>query len=91
MSLARQFDLDLFMTGYDLWATDSAVGGAAHYDLSHSAIEHAVSTVLLVWDGRVNVVDFDGSLARSLGSPETRRVPGATSPLADPVLEPLDE
>jgi uncharacterized protein (TIGR02680 family) len=91
MSLARQFDLDLFMTGYDLWATDPVVRGAAHYDLAHAAIEHAVSTVLLVWNGHTNVVDFDGSLARALGSPETRRVPGATSPLADPVLESLDE
>jgi uncharacterized protein (TIGR02680 family) len=75
MSLAKQFDLDLFMTGYDLWATHPAVTGAAHYDLSHSAVEHAVSTVLLVWDGSVNVADFDGTLARALGSPETRRAP----------------
>ncbi|WP_319463582.1 TIGR02680 family protein [Micromonospora sp. RTP1Z1] len=76
MALAKQFDLDLFMTGYDLWATHPAVSGAAHYDLSHSAVEHAVSTVLLVWDGSTNVADFDGTLARALGSPETRRAPG---------------
>ncbi|MDT4995108.1 MAG: hypothetical protein QOH97_5000 [Actinoplanes sp.] len=75
MSLAKQFDLDLFMTGYDLWATHPAVTGAAHYDLSHSAVEHTVSTVLLVWDGAMNVADFDGTLARVLGSPETRRAP----------------
>jgi uncharacterized protein (TIGR02680 family) len=73
MSLARQFDLDLFMTGYDLWATHPAVTGAAHYDLSHSAVDHTVSTVLLVWDGAMNVADLDGTLARALGSPETRR------------------
>ncbi|MGI5246483.1 TIGR02680 family protein [Dactylosporangium sp. CA-139066] len=72
MSLAKQFDLDLFMTGYDLWATHPAVTGAAHYDLSHSAVEHTVSAVLLVWDGAMNVADFDGTLARALGSPETR-------------------
>ncbi|MEJ3745483.1 TIGR02680 family protein [Actinomycetes bacterium KLBMP 9797] len=77
MALAKQFDLDLFMTGYDLWAAHPAVSGAAHYDLSHSAVEHTVSTVLLVWDGAANVADFDGSLARALGSPETRRVPVA--------------
>ncbi|MFC7547403.1 TIGR02680 family protein [Plantactinospora sp. GCM10030261] len=76
MALAKQFDLDLFMTGYDLWATHPAVSGAAHYDLSHSAVEHAVSTVLLVWDGSTNIADFDGTLARALGSPETRRAPG---------------
>ncbi|MEQ4301703.1 TIGR02680 family protein [Plantactinospora sp. B6F1] len=77
MALAKQFDLDLFMTGYDLWATHPAVSGAAHYDLSHSAVDHAVSTVLLVWDGSTNVADFDGTLARALGSPETRRAPGS--------------
>jgi uncharacterized protein (TIGR02680 family) len=75
MSLAKQFDLDLFMTGYDLWATHPAVTGCAHYDLSHSTVEHAVSTVLLVWDGTVNVADFDGTLAAALGSPSTRTVP----------------
>ncbi|MFI5840016.1 SbcC/MukB-like Walker B domain-containing protein [Catenuloplanes sp. NPDC051500] len=80
MSLAKQFDLDLFMTGYDLWATHPAVTGAAHYDLSHSTVEHAVSTVLLVWDGTMNVADFDGTLARALGSPETRRAPDSGSP-----------
>lgn len=75
MSLAKQFDLDLFMTGYDLWATHPAVTGCAHYDLSHSTVEHTVSTVLLVWDGAMNIADFDGTLARALGSPETRRAP----------------
>ena len=74
MSLAKQFDLDLFMTGYDLWATHPAVTGCAHYDLSHSTVEHTVSTVLLVWDGTVNVADFDGTLAAALGSPSTRTV-----------------
>jgi len=77
MSLAKQFDLDLFMTGYDLWATHPTVTGCAHYDLSHSTVDRAVSTVLLVWDGAANVADFDGTLARALGSPETRRVPAA--------------
>ncbi|MFC7273794.1 TIGR02680 family protein [Paractinoplanes rhizophilus] len=74
MSLAKQFDLDLFMTGYDLWATHPAVTGCAHYDLSHSTVEHTVSTVLLVWDGAANVADFDGTLAAALGSPTTRTV-----------------
>lgn len=78
MSLAKQFDLDLFMTGYDLWAAHPAVTGAAHYDLSHSAIDQTVSAVLLVWDGAMNIADFDGTLARALGSPETRRAPALT-------------
>ncbi|GGM47113.1 hypothetical protein GCM10011608_34830 [Micromonospora sonchi] len=83
MALAKQFDLDLFMTGYDLWATHPSVSGAAHYDLSHSATEHTVSSLLLVWDGSVNIADFDGTLARALGSPETRRAPAATRPDGD--------
>ncbi|WP_432983636.1 TIGR02680 family protein [Dactylosporangium sp. CA-233914] len=79
MSLAKQFDLDLFMTGYDLWATHPAVTGAAHYDLSHSAVHHTVSAVLLVWDGAMNIADFDGTLARASGSPETRHAPALTT------------
>ncbi|HEX5993498.1 MAG TPA: SbcC/MukB-like Walker B domain-containing protein, partial [Jiangellales bacterium] len=83
MSLAVQFDLDLFMTGFDLWATHPAVPGCAHYDLSHSAVEHTVATVLIVWNGPgigsagegEQTADFDGTLARALGSPATRRSP----------------
>ncbi|WP_117213001.1 TIGR02680 family protein [Allorhizocola rhizosphaerae] len=75
MALATEFDLDLFMTGYDLWATQPQVRGAAHYDLSHSASEATVATVLLVWNGTQIEADFDGTLARAFGSPETRRAP----------------
>jgi hypothetical protein len=73
MSLAAQFDLDLFMTGYDLWATQAAVRAAAHYDLAHSPIEHTVSALLLVWDGAQLLVDEAGDLTAALGSPGTRR------------------
>ncbi|QSB16594.1 TIGR02680 family protein [Natronosporangium hydrolyticum] len=83
MSLARQFDLDLFMTGFDLWATHQSVRGAAHYDLSHSAAEQAVAAVLLVWDGTANLADFDGSLAQAYGSPGTRRSPAVGYPAVD--------
>jgi hypothetical protein len=86
MSLASQFDLDLFMTGFDLWATHPAVAGAAHYDLSHSAVEHTVSTILMVWNGTTIVADFDGTLPAALGSPETRRAHG-TDVIAGDVLE----
>ncbi|GGK79600.1 TIGR02680 family protein [Mangrovihabitans endophyticus] len=72
MALAKRFDLDLFMTGYDLWATYPAVTGAAHYDLSHSSVDHTVSAVLLVWDGTASIADFDGSLAHALGAPSSR-------------------
>ena len=76
MSLAAQFDLDLFMTGYDLWATSGAVRAAAHYDLAHSPVQHTVSALLLVWDGAELIADETGSLSARLGSPGTRRAPG---------------
>ncbi|MCY0924125.1 TIGR02680 family protein [Streptomyces sp. H27-G5] len=74
MSLAAQFDLDLFMTGYDLWAVHGAVRGAAHYDLAHSAVDHTVSALLLLWDGERLHADDTGTLSGMLGSPGTRSV-----------------
>ena len=73
MGLAAQFDLDLFMTGYDLWAAQAGVRAAAHYDLAHSPIEHTVSALLLVWDGAQLLADEAGDLSAALGSPGTRR------------------
>jgi uncharacterized protein (TIGR02680 family) len=73
MGLAAQFDLDLFMTGYDLWVTHGAIRAAAHYDLAHSPIEHTVSALLLVWDGGQLLADEAGDLSTALGSPGTRR------------------
>ncbi|MFJ8314177.1 MULTISPECIES: TIGR02680 family protein [unclassified Streptomyces] len=75
MSLAAQFDLDLFMTGYDLWAAHASVSAAAHYDLAHTAVDHTVSALLLVWDGDRLLADDTGDLTTTLGSPGTRRVP----------------
>jgi hypothetical protein len=75
MSLAAQFDLDLFMTGYDLWAAHASVAAAAHYDLAHTAVDHTVSALLLVWDGDRLLADDTGDLTTALGSPGTRRVP----------------
>lgn len=81
MSLAAQFDLDLFMTGYDLWATHADVRAAAHYDLAHSPVEHTVSALLLVWDGSSLLADDAGELTAALGSPGTRR----RTPVEEPV------
>ncbi|MEV6013541.1 TIGR02680 family protein [Streptomyces sp. NPDC051976] len=75
MSLAAQFDLDLFMTGYDLWAAHASVSAAAHYDLAHATVDHTVSALLLVWDGARLLADDTGDLTAALGSPGTRRVP----------------
>ena len=75
MSLAAQFDLDLFMTGYDLWAAHAAVPAAAHYDLAHSPADHTVSALLLLWDGSKLLADDAGELTAALGSPGIRRRP----------------
>lgn len=74
LGLTAQFDLDLFMTGYDLWATYDTVPACAHHDLSHSAAEHTVSALLLVWDGKEILADSPvADLAAALGSPGRRR------------------
>ncbi|MBF6209900.1 TIGR02680 family protein [Nocardia puris] len=76
LSLSVQFDLDLFMTGYDLWITYPHVPGCAHYDLAHSTAENTVSATLLVWDSGDLLAEHDGSdLTAALGSPNRRRVP----------------
>ncbi|WP_040796859.1 SbcC/MukB-like Walker B domain-containing protein, partial [Nocardia higoensis] len=76
LGLSVQFDLDLFMTGYDLWITYPHVPGCAHYDLAHSAAEHTVSATLLVWDSGDLLAEHDGTdLTAALGSPDRRRVP----------------
>jgi Putative exonuclease SbcCD, C subunit len=87
MGLAGEFDLDLFMTGFDLWATHPQIRGAAHYDLSHSAAESTVAAVFLAWNGTQIEADFDGSLARAFGSPQSRRVNQSTEIAAAEVLE----
>ncbi len=51
LALSVAFDLDLFMTGYDLWGTYPKVPAVAHYDLLHLEAEHTVSTLLLMWNG----------------------------------------
>ncbi|MGU3433145.1 TIGR02680 family protein [Actinomycetes bacterium M1A6_2h] len=80
LGLSVQFDLDLFMTGYDLWITYAGVPGCAHYDLAHSTAENTVSAALLVWEDGSLLAEHDGSdLAAALGSPRRRRVPTPTS------------
>jgi len=63
LSLTVAFDLDLFMTGYDLWAIDASVPGVAHYDLLHLLDEHAVSTLLVLWNGEELLEGPDAELA----------------------------
>ncbi|QIS19818.1 SbcC/MukB-like Walker B domain-containing protein [Nocardia terpenica] len=76
LGLSVDFDLDLFMTGYDLWITYDHVPACAHYDLAHSAAENTVSATLLVWDSKDLLAEHDGSdLTEALGSPNRRRTP----------------
>ncbi|WP_433561096.1 SbcC/MukB-like Walker B domain-containing protein [Nocardia sp. CA-151230] len=76
LGLSVQFDLDLFMTGYDLWITYPHVPACAHYDLAHSAAENTVSATLLVWDSDDLLAEHDGTdLTTALGSPNRRRLP----------------
>jgi uncharacterized protein (TIGR02680 family) len=63
LSLTVTFDLDLFMTGYDLWAVDASVPAVAHHDLLHLADEHAVSSLLVLWNGRELVEGPDAEAA----------------------------
>lgn len=73
LGLTAQFDLDLFMTGFDLWAAVETLPACAHYDLSHSAAEHMLSAILIVFDGTKLITETGVDLAAALGSPGTRR------------------
>jgi uncharacterized protein (TIGR02680 family) len=49
--LTVEFDLDLFLTGHDLWPCYPAVTGLAMYDLIHLSEEHVVHAQGMFWDG----------------------------------------
>lgn len=59
LSLLAEFDLDVFMTGYDLWATESSIPAIAHYDLHHDRDAGVVSAWLILWNGRETVEGDD--------------------------------
>lgn len=62
LALTVAFDLDLFLTGYDLWATEACLPAVAHYDLQHDRSAKAVSAWLVVWNGR-ETIEGDDALA----------------------------
>jgi hypothetical protein len=81
LGLTVLFDLDLFMTGHDLWVTFPTVPAIAHYDLEHDKAGHTVSMFLAVWDG-AQLVDAGAGYAgnedlaaRLLGFRPGRHVP----------------
>jgi hypothetical protein len=79
--LAVKFDLDLFMTGHDLWVTCATVPMIAHYDMYHDKTTHTVSSLLMLWDGTqlldaaAGYADNDDLVTRLLGFRPTRHAP----------------
>lgn len=62
MGLTVTFDLDMFMTGHDLWVHYDSVPMAAHYDMHHDKGAHTVSAMLMLWDG-TQTIDADAGFA----------------------------
>ena len=83
--LAVKFDLDLFMTGHDLWVTTATVPMIAHYDMYHDKTTRTVSSLLMLWDGAQLVdasagyADNEALVARLLGFRPTRHAPLGTA------------
>jgi len=98
LGLTVKFDLDLFMTGHDLWVNYPTVPLIAHYDMQHDKAAHALSTLLVLWDGE-QLIDADAGYAGNeelsaelLGFRPTRHVPAeAGGTLVIAAEEDLDE
>jgi hypothetical protein len=93
--LAVKFDLDLFMTGHDLWVTTATVPMIAHYDLYHDKVTRTTSALLLLWDGRqlidatAGFKDNEALITELLGFRPTRHTPlGTDATLYVPALDP---
>ena len=85
MGLTVTFDLDMFMTGHDLWVHYDSVPMAAHYDMHHDKASGTVSALLMLWDGE-QTLDADAGFAGNeelaaelLGITPTRYVPRSTA------------
>ncbi|MDX6738757.1 SbcC/MukB-like Walker B domain-containing protein [Actinocorallia sp. A-T 12471] len=81
LGLTVKYDLDVFMTGHDLWIRYATVPAAAHYDMHSDKVSHTVSAMLILWDG-AELLDsgasFTGNDALAtalLGFTPTRRTP----------------
>jgi hypothetical protein len=93
--LAVKFDLDLFMTGHDLWVTTATVPMIAHYDLYHDKVTRTTSALLLLWDGAQLIdataafPDNESLTTELLGFRPTRHTPlGTETTLYTPALGP---
>ena len=82
--LAVKFDLDLFMTGHDLWVTTDTVPMIAHYDLYHDKVTRTTSALLILWDGEqlidatAGFKDNEELTTQLLGFRPTRHAPLGT-------------
>ncbi len=82
--LAVKFDLDLFMTGHDLWVTCDTVPMIAHYDMYHDKTTRTVSSLLVLWDGTALIDasagfrDNEALATELLGFRPTRHAPPGT-------------
>ncbi|MGD0243321.1 MAG: SbcC/MukB-like Walker B domain-containing protein [Streptosporangiaceae bacterium] len=82
--LVVKFDLDLFMTGHDLWVTTATVPMIAHYDMYHDKTTRTVSALLMLWDGgqlvdaSAGYQDNEALVAELLGFRPTRHAPLGT-------------
>ena len=83
--LAVKFDLDLFMTGHDLWVTTATVPMIAHYDMYHDKTTRTVSSLLMLWDGEqlidaaAGYADNDALVTELLRFRPTRHAPLGTA------------
>ncbi|MGI5157546.1 SbcC/MukB-like Walker B domain-containing protein [Microbispora sp. CA-102843] len=84
LGLTVKFGLDLLMTGHDLWIHFDTVPMAAHYDMHHDKSAHAVSAMLMLWDG-AQTIDADAGFSGNeelaetlLGFRPSRRAPALT-------------
>ncbi|MEW9534484.1 SbcC/MukB-like Walker B domain-containing protein [Microbispora sp. NPDC049125] len=97
LGLTVRYDLDVFMTGHDLWVRYDTVPAAAHYDMHSDKASHTVSALLVLWDG-CELVDsaagFSGNdelAGEILGFTPSRRGPAGTGVLVPAADEPGDE
>ncbi|MGV9931850.1 TIGR02680 family protein [Streptomyces olivaceoviridis] len=89
LALTVKFDLDLFMTGHDLWITYPTVPRIAHYDMNYDKASHTVSAMLMLWDGQQILDDLgypgsDELAADLLGFTPSRHARAADGLLAGP-------
>ncbi|MER5217919.1 TIGR02680 family protein [Streptomyces sp. NPDC002838] len=91
LALTVKFDLDLFMTGHDLWITYPTVPRIAHYDMNYDKASHTVSAMLMLWDGQQILDDLGYPGSDELAASLLGFTPSRHAPSADGLLAGLDD